>query len=98
MDINENLFNRPSRIFYIKQFGGLNPEEISEILDDYLVDGGKKNSVYELVESFEEVTIDNLMVLLDEINCSPESSLDEIIKNLNITFKTRKAGFKLNRK
>lgn len=96
LDVNENLFNRPSRVFYIKQFDGLNEDEVKVILDDYLKKPKIVEEVRKYIFRFEEVTIDNILIFLDEINYS-DLSIDIIAKNLNITFKKTKAGFGLGR-
>lgn len=97
MDVNENLFNRPSRVFFIKQFGGLEENEISEILDDFLKDVSLRDEIFNTISMFEEVTIDNIMMFLEEVNYSKHRDIVEIVKHLNIKFKPQKAGFKINR-
>lgn len=94
--VNENLFNRPSRIFFIKEFDGLEPNEIEEVLSDYLEFPEMKSEVLRLVQLFEEVTIDNIMTFVDEIN-SNGGELTEIMKHLNIKFKPQSAGFRINK-
>jgi SpoVK/Ycf46/Vps4 family AAA+-type ATPase len=97
MDVNENLFNRPSRVFFIKQFGGLEENEIAEILDDFLKDVSLRDEIFNTISMFEEVTIDNIMMFLEEVNYSKHRDIVEIVKHLNIKFKPQKAGFKINR-
>lgn len=97
MDINQNLINRPSRIFFIKQFGGLEESDIETILDDYLINKSNIGEIKELILLFEEVTIDNIMIFLSEVNYAKNKNLEDIIRNLNIKFKPQKAGFKINK-
>lgn len=97
MTINENLFNRPSRIQYMKQFGGLSETDVDEILSEGLKNKLILGDVKNLVLNFEQVTIDNLLILLDEINYNEDISLEEIIKNLNINFKTHRSNFTIKK-
>lgn len=97
MDVNQNLFNRPSRVFFIKQFGGLEESEIAEILDDYLEKPVIREEIVSLIKSFEEVTIDNIMLFLEEVNYANTADLGDILKHLNIRFRPQKAGFRINR-
>lgn len=97
MDINENLINRPSRIFYIKHFYELTEEQIKEILHNEFEDQNLIDSILTIVLNFQNVTIDNLCTFISEIK-GCDNDAEAAIKYLNIPMKEKKTNFGLNRK
>lgn len=67
-DINTNMFGRPSRLRYIKQFGNLPEKAIEEYLEDNLIDKTKKDEILKVIDLLEFSTIDILKSLVDEVN------------------------------
>lgn len=97
MEINDNLINRPSRIFFIKQFKGLEVSECEDIVSDFISDKIMREKVLNIISNFEEVTIDNIMTFLQEVLDTDESA-EEVVKHMNIKMKAKSSTFGINRK
>lgn len=83
--IDVNMFDRPSRIRYCREFTNNNSEYIKDIIADQgIID--TNNEIYNfIVTRFKTVSIDNIMSLLEEIKIFGDSeSLDNLLKYLNI--------------
>lgn len=98
LEINESMINRPSRIYYIKQFESISDELIEEILFDLLSDKSRMDAVKEMISEFQECTIDNVITFINEVNFADNDDLDDMLSLLNITRKERGAGFKVSSK
>ena len=96
-DINkmpQALLERPSRIFYHYNYGGLLEQEISEVINYYMEKNYKeKNKDEKIAEIMKEVafasdfnlmTFDMLYAILEEVCRYPAHSLDSIIQRLNV--------------
>lgn len=68
LTLNVNLFGRPGRIRYIKEFGNLDPETINEFLNDSLKDQSKRENILSYIDLLEISTIDILRCVVDEVN------------------------------
>ena len=82
--INSNLNNRPSRIFYKKNYNGLSPEEIKEIADDLVLN---KNLVDDLILTASrmfQISFDTLISIIEEMNRYNEPA-SQCILNMNLT-------------
>lgn len=80
--INDNLRNRPGRIFYYKVFEGLNASFISEYCHDNLNNKDHINGVINVSYSFYSFNFDMLAGMVQEMNRYNESAA-EVIKLLN---------------
>lgn len=76
LGINDNLVNRPSRIFYRKVYDKVPTEVILEILDNELKNPKWKNEMIEVLDKFAEITFDIIMALVREVNLYDESPLE----------------------
>lgn len=74
--INNNLINRPSRIFYRKLYSGLTSPIIKEVLNIELLNSKWESEMLEVLDKFSEVTFDILMSLIKEVNMYNESPLE----------------------
>lgn len=83
MDVNKFLKNRPGRIRYLKHYGGLEKDELEEIIEDLLLDKEKKQGLLEMTYLLSSVSVDVLMYLINEMNEYDEKA-SESIKFLNI--------------
>lgn len=97
MEINDNLLNRPSRIFFVKQFKGLEPSECEEIVSDFIEDKEMRERVLNIVSNFEEVTIDNIMTFLQEV-LDTTDPVEKVIEHMNIKMKAKSSTFGISRK
>lgn len=85
--INENLFNRPSRVRYYKKFANNNAEYIRDILIDKGIDD-EGDVIYNfLLENLALVSIDNIMALLEEIKIFGAHDLPGLLENFNTEIK-----------
>ena len=82
--IDENLLGRPSRIMYLKKFGNLPKEVVSEFLDDTLVDKSAKQEVMDFIDTLTISTIDILKSVVKEINIHGISDFKESRKFFNV--------------
>lgn len=82
-DLNEFILNRASRIRYHKVFEGLSIELIEKISEDLLDDKENLEELIELCKVLGEVSTDNLIELINEMNLYNETAR-ESLKHLNI--------------
>lgn len=76
--IDENMSNRPGRIFYRIDYKGLGEEFIREYCEDTLNDKSHINAICNLAMLFEEFNFDMLKALVEEMNRygeTPQESL-----------------------
>lgn len=71
--VNENMLQRPSRIRYVRSYGDLSREAISEIVDDLLIHDHLKEDTVEYLSTLERITMDIVKVMVDEVNIHGES-------------------------
>jgi len=81
--INENMKNRPGRIFYSIQFAGLDRDAIGEYCDDRLRNVSHKETIQGMSMLFREFNFDMLAALVEEMNRYDENPHDAL-KLLNI--------------
>lgn len=74
-NINTNLLNRPSRIFYRKNYNGLDDSIIEDVISNELIHSQWKDELYEVLNKFTIVTFDILMSLVSEVNRYNESPI-----------------------
>lgn len=74
--INEYLLNRPSRIYYRKEYDSIPDDIINEIIDNELINKEFKTELFEVLSKFASITYDILMCFIKEINLYNESPLE----------------------
>lgn len=82
-DVSSYLEGRPSRIRYHKRYTGLDKSVISDLLDDILVDPGKKEELFDFVQLIPDASMDLVCSLANERNLYPEETLEEMAKTFN---------------
>ena len=82
--VNTNLINRPSRIFYKKNYEGLTPEEIKEIADDLLLDKSLTDDLISTASRMFQISFDTLISIIEEVNRYGEPA-SKCILNMNLT-------------
>lgn len=82
--VNTNLINRPSRIFYKKNYEGLTPEEIKEIADDLLLDKSLTDDLITTASRMFQISFDTLISIIEEVNRYGEPA-SKCIMNMNLT-------------
>lgn len=80
--INEHMKNRPGRMFYWFDFGGLAPEFIREYCIDNLNDQSEIEGIVTVSAMFRAFNFDMLKAMVEEMNRYREPAL-EVIKILN---------------
>lgn len=83
LEINDALISRPSRIYYSKEYFGLEPEVISEVIDDLLINKEYKQELERICFILGSVNMDSLISIIDEMNRYEESP-SEVLKYLNV--------------
>ena len=80
--VNENMRNRPGRIYYMLDFTGLSVEFIKEYCVDNLINKEHIEKICEITALFEQFNFDMLKALVEEMNRYGESP-QEALKMLN---------------
>ena len=84
-NVNENLWDRPSRIRYVRYFDNNDTSYIKEIIKDKGIEEYISNN-------FLDFTIDNILSFLEEyILFGNDNNFDELVANLNISTKKKDA-------
>lgn len=81
--LNDNMQNRPGRIFYLLEFNGVEEEFIREYCYDNLFDRERTEEVVETSYQFSKFNFDMLCALVEEINRYGDS-IKEVLKILNV--------------
>lgn len=82
--VNTNLINRPSRIFYRKNYEGLTPEEIKEIAEDLLLDKSLAEDLISTASRMLQISFDTLISIIEEVNRYGEPA-SQCVLNMNLT-------------
>lgn len=83
-NINSNLINRPSRIFYRKIYESIPDDVLIEILDKELINQVWREEMMQVFDKFTSLSYDIVMSLINEVNRYDESPL-ECAKLMNFT-------------
>lgn len=81
--LDDNLHNRPGRMFYMLEYEGVSAEAIREYCQDRLKDQGQVDSVLRVSLLFESFNFDMLQALVEEMNRYNEGAA-EAIQMLNM--------------
>lgn len=85
-DINEYLKDRCSRIRYWKEFEEMSASMIKSILEDRLEDKTKINSLIDFIQNnMGCISFDNVCAFIDEVNAVPNSTYEELFKDMNLS-------------
>ena len=82
--INSNLMNRPSRIFYHKNFKGLPKEQIQEVAEDLLINKDMVENLVTTSDMISDMSFDTLISIIGEMNRYGETAM-ECISNMNLS-------------
>lgn len=75
-NISTYLLNRPSRIYYRKEYDSISDDIINEIIDNELINKEFKTELLEVLDKFTSITYDILMCFIKEINLYNEPPLE----------------------
>lgn len=87
--IDKNLIQRPGRIRYLKKFEDLNPEIVTEIVNDILEYPEFKNECITFISNLETITVDIVKAVINEVNIHAEgpSAFEDIFNVKKLTGK-----------
>lgn len=71
--INENLLNRPGRIYYRKVYCGLNDEMVREVGEDLLLDKKYLDDLVATCQDIRDLSFDMLISLINDVNLFDET-------------------------
>lgn len=74
--VDRNLIQRPGRVRYIKQFGDLTVDVITEIVDDCLVYKELRDSTIEFISKLSIITVDIVKTIVEEVNIHNQNPLE----------------------
>lgn len=84
-NLDENLFDRCSRIRYFRKYEySDNVELIKNVLKENNIDENIANYLCDIVEV---PSIDNMLSIVEEINMFKDTSVEELLKTMNLTLK-----------
>lgn len=66
--VNENLINRPGRVYYHKHYEGLDDPVIDEVIDDMLIDKSHKEELLMELSSLNNLSFDMLISIINDLN------------------------------
>lgn len=73
LHINENMLQRPSRIYYLKTFDNIDPGVLNHVLDDMLENNDFRDDILRFVGEMGIITIDLVKSIIKEVNIHNES-------------------------
>ena len=82
--LNENLMNRPGRIYYNVVYKGMDEESIKEYCEDRLNEKSNIPKVLSAIPMFENINFDMVQAIVEEMNRYPSDSLASIFSILNV--------------
>lgn len=71
--LNDNMYQRPSRIRYIKTFGNMDPDIVMEIVDDLLIHKHLVDETVKFISELSIITMDLVKSIIQEVNIHNES-------------------------
>ena len=71
--LNNNMYQRPSRIRYIKKFGNLDADVVMEIVEDLLEPKELKVDTINFISELSIITIDLVKTIIQEVNIHKET-------------------------
>lgn len=83
--IESNMFSRPSRIRYVRNYDNTPMPVIMEMIDDLLVNKDFKEDLLDILSGIDTVTVDVVMKLISEINIH-NISASEFIEYFNTDY------------
>lgn len=66
--VNENLINRPGRIYYHKNYEGLDEPIIEEVINDMLINKSNKEELIMELDSIPNLSFDMLISIINDLN------------------------------
>lgn len=73
LTINSNMRNRPGRIYYTVNYGGLEDDVIHDVINDLLINTSYKDELQILCEDIPNLSFDMLLSIINDVNLFNES-------------------------
>lgn len=82
-DIDQNMINRPGRMFYHFEYDSMDEDVIKEVIDDFLIATRHKDRMIKIVDTMDAITMDILTSIIEEVN---RFDLDpfEVVCDMNV--------------
>lgn len=82
-DIDQNMINRPGRMFYHFEYDSMDDDVIIEVIDDYLKNPQYRDRMIKIVETMDAITMDILTAIIEEVN---RYDLDpfSVVRDMNV--------------
>jgi broad-specificity NMP kinase len=72
LKVDENLIQRPGRIRYLKTFGNLVPDVVTEVVTDRVHNKALVKEIVDFISELEIITLDIVCAIVDEVNIHNE--------------------------
>lgn len=82
-NINSNLFNRPSRIFFRKDFSGVDETTLKQMAEDLIKDKDLIEDFYSVTDRIPALSFDIVMAIISEVNLYNKKA-SELVKDLGL--------------
>jgi len=89
VELNDFLFNRPSRIRYNFKFDSINNETLRLIIDDLLENKEHEEELIKVIKTLGNVGVDLVISLIEEVNIFDENPI-KVLDNLNVRLEKSK--------
>ena len=83
--LDENMINRPGRIFYHIKYEGLDKSFIEEYCSDNLENSNHLVNILQTASIIDDINFDMLQAIVSELNTFPEMSYVAVMEIMNIT-------------
>lgn len=93
-NLDDNLINRPGRMYYSYSYSGLTDDFVTEYCQDALVNKDHTDSVISIFNKFSSFTFDMLQCLIEEMNRYSENAV-EAAKHLNLDESKQKVEYQV---
>lgn len=78
MYINENLRNRPGRVYYSVTYAGLSEDVVRDVIEDLLVDKTHKEGLIQACDDIPNLSFDMLLSIIHDMNLFHQSAKEVI--------------------
>lgn len=82
-DIDQNMINRPGRMFYHFEYDSMDESVIEEVIDDYLNLPHWRDRMIKIVDTMDAITMDILTAIIEEVNRYDHDPF-EVVRDMNV--------------
>lgn len=81
--IDENMINRPGRMFYHFEYDSMDSAVIEEVINDFLKHSHHKDQLVKIVDTMDAITMDILTAIIEEVNRYDHDPF-EVVRDMNV--------------